>query len=187
MLEEKKLVRESAQWIFYGKVAANFFTCDKILLIGVTVRIAFRRSIDDFVIVLDAAAKYYKVKIVAANLYFRKLTLNDEVVSALEKTLLTSPAAYLNFENSTKKFLDSTALYTWRQEDMFAREPIQRLVICLNTNKAFLVRTCKAHFVLKSLASKRCIFIATDYQWLIEYHIKPILSLGWDYPDPNIF
>ena len=35
---------------------------------GVTLRIAFRRSIDDFVIISDDAAKHYQVKTVEANL-----------------------------------------------------------------------------------------------------------------------
>ena len=115
----KKSVRESAECIFYGKVAVDFFTCDKYLLSAVTLRIAFRRSIDDFVIVSDdAAAKHYKVKIVI--------------------TLLTSPAAYPYFEILTKMFLASTGLHSWKQEDIFAREPTQRLAICLNTNEVFL-------------------------------------------------
>ena len=134
----KNSVRESAECTFYGKVAVDFFTCDKHLLSGVTLRIAFRRSIDDFVIISDDAAKHYKLKIVEANLYVRKMTLNDEVVSAIEKTLLTSPAAYPYFETLTKTFLASTGLHSWKQEDIFAREPIRRLAICLNTNEAFL-------------------------------------------------
>ena len=64
----KNSVRESAECTSYGKVAVDFFTCDKHLLSGVTLRIAFRRSIDDFVIVSDDAAKHCKVKIVEANL-----------------------------------------------------------------------------------------------------------------------
>ena len=81
----KALVRHSAECTFYGKVAVDFFTCDRHLLSGLTFRIAFRRSIDDFVIMSDDAAKHYKVKIVEASLYVRKMTLNDDVVSAIEK------------------------------------------------------------------------------------------------------
>ena len=95
-------------------------------------------SPDDFVIISDDAAKHYKVKIIEANLYVRKMTLNDEVVSAIEKTLLTSPAAYPYFETLTKTFLASTGLHSWKQEDIFARETIRRLAICLNTNETFL-------------------------------------------------
>ena len=32
----------------------------------------------------------------------------------------------------------STGLHSSKQEDIFAREPIRRLAICLNTNEAFL-------------------------------------------------
>ena len=53
----KTLVRQSAECTFYGKIAVDFFTCDRYLLSGVTLRIAFRRSIDDFVIMSDDAAK----------------------------------------------------------------------------------------------------------------------------------
>ena len=134
----KNSVRESAEFTFYGKVAVDFFTFDKHLLSGATLRIAFRRSIDDFVIVSDGAAKHYKLKIVEANLYVRKMTLNDEVVSAIEKTLLTSPAAYPYFKTLTKTFLASTGLHSWKQEDIFAREPIRRLDNCLNMNEDFL-------------------------------------------------
>ena len=66
------------------------------------------------------------------------MTLNDDVVSAIEKTLLSSPASYLYLEIITKTFLASTGLQSWKQEDVFSREPIRRLAICLNTNESFL-------------------------------------------------
>ena len=66
------------------------------------------------------------------------MTLNDDVVSAIEKTLLSSPASYPYLETITKTFLASTGLQSWKQEDVFTREPIRRLAICLNTNEAFL-------------------------------------------------
>ena len=59
----KELVKKSAESAFYGKVAVDFFTCDRHLLSGVTFRIAFRRFIDDFVLMSDDAAKHYKVEI----------------------------------------------------------------------------------------------------------------------------
>ena len=134
----KILVGQSAECTLYGKVAVDFFTCDRHLLSGVTLQISFRRSIDDFVIISDDAGKSYKVKIIEANLYVRERTLNDEVISAIEKTLLSSPASYPYLETITKIFLASTDLQSWKQEDVFSREPIRRLAICLNTNEAFL-------------------------------------------------
>ena len=52
---------------------------------GVTLQTSCRRSINDFVVVSDDAGKSFKEKIIEANLYVRKMTLNDDVVSAIEK------------------------------------------------------------------------------------------------------
>ena len=79
----KLLARQSAECTFYGKIVLDFFTCDRHLLSDVTLRIAFRSSVDDFVIMSDDAAKQNKVKTVEANLYVRKLTLNDTNVFTL--------------------------------------------------------------------------------------------------------
>ena len=65
---KKSLVRQSNECTFYGMVAVDLFTCDRHPMSGVTLRIAFRRSIDDFVIMSDDAAKHYKVKNVEAKI-----------------------------------------------------------------------------------------------------------------------
>ena len=128
----------SAEQQYYGRVAVDFFTCDRHLLNGVTLRIAFRRSPDDFIVFSDVAAKHYKVHIVEANLYVRKMTVNDNVITSIERTLLKSPAIYPYFETLSKTFLASTGQWGWKQEDIFAREPIRRMAICMATNEAFV-------------------------------------------------
>ena len=56
-------VRRSAQLTMYGKIATDFFSCEKHLTSRVTLRISFRRSQDDFAIVSEDGAKHYKIKI----------------------------------------------------------------------------------------------------------------------------
>ena len=85
----------------------HFFTCDRYLLSGFTLGICFRRSIDNFSLISDDAGKSYKLKMTQVNLYVRKMTLYDDVVAAIEKTLLSSPASYLYLETITKTFLSS--------------------------------------------------------------------------------
>ena len=97
----------------------------------------------------DDAAKHYKVEIVEANLYVRKMTMDDDVVSAIEKSLLTSPASYPYLVFLTKTFLASTGLHSWKQEDIFARELIRRLAICLNTNEHFLGNNRQNQFIFR--------------------------------------
>ena len=66
------------------------------------------------------------------------MTLNNDVISAFDKTLLSSPASSPYLDTITKTFLVSTGLQSWKQEHVFCREPIRRLAICLNTNQEFL-------------------------------------------------
>ena len=61
----------------------------------------------------EDASKHYKVKIVEANFYVRKMSLNNDVVLAIEKTLHTSPASCPYLETLTKTFLASTGLHSW--------------------------------------------------------------------------
>ena len=46
----------------------------------------------------------------------RKMTLNDDVVSAIEKTLLKGPASYPYL---SKTFLAAAGSHSWKQEDIF--------------------------------------------------------------------
>ena len=80
-------VRRSAQITMYGKIATDFFSCEKHLASGVHLRISFQRSQDDFTIISEDGAKHYKIKIDEANLFVRKMTVSDNVVGAIEKTL----------------------------------------------------------------------------------------------------
>ena len=84
------IVKGLAEFTFYGKVTVDFFTCDKHLLSVVTLCIAFRSPIDDFVIVSDDNTKHYKVKIVETYLYVCKTTVNKEGVSVIERIMLTN-------------------------------------------------------------------------------------------------
>ena len=92
------------------KIAAYYFvTCEWHLLSGMTLQIASRQSLDDCVTVSDNAAKYHKVKTIEANLSARKMTSNVDVVSAIEKNLISISASYSYLETTTKKFLATMA------------------------------------------------------------------------------
>ena len=135
---QRELVRESREIWFYGPTGVDFFTCDKHLLSGVTLRLSYRRSHEDFLIISEDAAKHYKLQILEANLYVRKMTVTDHVLSAIESTLLKTPANYPYQEEITKTFLATAGQRSWQQEDIFAREPVRQIIIALNTNNAFL-------------------------------------------------
>ena len=58
----KELIRESKEVSFFGPADVDFVTCDKHLLIGVTLKISYRRSLEDFLIISEDAAKHYSLK-----------------------------------------------------------------------------------------------------------------------------
>ena len=133
--ERKALVSQSVEATFIGKPACDILTCDKHLLSGVTLRFSFRRSSNEFV-TKEAAAKNYKVKIVQANLYVRKMTITDNVLGAHEKQLMKTPAVYGFTEVLPRAFLATTGVQSWRQEDVFSKEPVRRMIIAMTTNQA---------------------------------------------------
>ena len=135
---QRELVRESREIWFYGPAGVEFFTCDKHLLSGVTLRLSYRCSHEDFLIISEDAAKHYKLQILEANLYVRKMTVTDHMLSAIESTLLKTPANYPYQEEITKTFLATAGQRSWQQEDIFAREPVRQIIIAFNTNIAFL-------------------------------------------------
>ena len=131
-------MRESEQITLYGKLAVDFFSGEKHLLSGVTLRLSFRRSQDDFVTISETAAKNYKVKIDEANLFIRKMTVSGNVFGAIEKTLLKTPALYRYNGVITKTFLTTAGQRSWKHEDIFTKEPIRRLFVALCRSNAFI-------------------------------------------------
>ena len=133
----KALVADSLECSLLGKPASDILTCDKHLLSGVTLRISFRRSPNDFTVISDSN-KHYRVKIVEANLYVRKMTVTDHVLSAIEKTLLKTPAVYRYTEVLPRTFLATAGIRSWSQEDIFSKEPVRRMIIAMSTNQSYL-------------------------------------------------
>lgn len=121
-----------------GKVAADFFNCDKHLLNGVTLRISFLRARPDFCLISEEDAKHYKIVVTEANLYCRKMTVADHVVSAIEKVLSKTPATYRYTEVLPKVFLMTRGILSWSQEDVFNKEPVRRFAIAMCLNNAFV-------------------------------------------------
>ena len=69
------------------------------------------------------------------------MTVSDVVVSAIEKTLLKTPAMYRYNEVISKTFLALRGQQLWKHEDIFTREPIRRLIIAFCTSTGFNGKT----------------------------------------------
>ena len=90
----EEATRESAVIHLYGRLSVDFFTCDKLLLPGVPLRIRLIRAHNDFVVISEGAAKHYTIKIHDASLYARKMTVDAAVLESIERVLLNTRAMY---------------------------------------------------------------------------------------------
>ena len=79
--------RESAEMSFIRRFASDFFPCDRYLISGVTLIISFLRNRPEYALIYDDETKDSKIQILQANLYVRKMTVGDNVYSAIETTL----------------------------------------------------------------------------------------------------
>ena len=66
------------------------------------------------------------------------MTLTDHVLSAIEKTLLKTPAVYRYTEVLPRNFLATAGIRSWSQEDIFSKEPVRRMIIAMSTNQSYL-------------------------------------------------
>ena len=105
----KALFANSQENYFIGKPAIDILTCDKDLLSGVPLQISFGRSTNDSAVISESN-KHYKIKLVEANLYVRKMTIADLVLTATEKTLLKTRAVYRYTEVLPRTFLATTGI-----------------------------------------------------------------------------
>ena len=144
-MARKALVANSQENYFIGKPVSDILTCDKHLISGVTLRISFTRSTNDFAVISESN-KHYKVKIIEANLYVRKMTIADHVLTAIEKTLLKTPTVYRYTEVLSRTFLATTGIRSWSHEDIFSKEPVRRMIIAMATNQAYLGTNCTNPF-----------------------------------------
>ena len=73
----KLLLRESNVLNLYGKIAVDFFGCEKHLLNAVTLLLSFLRSPENFALIHENENKTYKIQFQEANLYVKNYLRNN--------------------------------------------------------------------------------------------------------------
>ena len=66
------------------------------------------------------------------------MTVSDNVLGAIEKIFLKTPAMYRYTEVISKAFLATAGQQSWKQEDIFMKEPIRRLTVAMCRSDAFI-------------------------------------------------
>ena len=66
------------------------------------------------------------------------MTVTDFVLSSIEKTLLKTPAKFNYIKVLPRTFLATFGVQSWRQEGVYAREPVRRMILAMSSITAYL-------------------------------------------------
>ena len=128
-----------------GRIHADLFTQDKLLLDNVSLRMRFVRSKDSFALLALAPAgdgegqevEKYRVKITHASFFVRKVKVNPAIVLAQAKALQTATAKYPVKRVVLKVFSVPKSNLNIVQDNIFLTQKPNRLVIALVDSRAF--------------------------------------------------
>ena len=135
----KRTLNADYRQCFYGALYVDFFTCERLLLPNVTMRVKLYRAASEFSLtsLADDADKNFCAVIEKASLFVRKVTVTESVKVSIERALLKSPARYPYVESLCKSFIIQTGQNSFVKESIFGTEPIRRLTLCMVANKDF--------------------------------------------------
>ena len=120
----------------FGKIACDFLSCDKHLLSSVALDCHLDVLLTILLSYLKMQLNTTRFQIIEANLYVRKMTVTDYVLSSIKKILLKNPANYNYIKVVPKIFLATAGVQSWRQEDVFAKQPVRRMIVAMSINEA---------------------------------------------------
>jgi hypothetical protein len=129
--------RESGVCNFITPLSIDFFTCDKLILPHVELRLKLVRAADSFCIISNDAGVTYSAKVIDAQLIVRKLKVADNVHLAIHKTLQSSPAQYHFLETVTRTYVVPANQSNFNKEAIMGNEPVRRLAIAIAPNASF--------------------------------------------------
>ena len=104
MLRSVKLsLRPRTSWNYLVKNLCDFLSFEKHLISGVIIRLTFRPSLYDFVVISEHAAKHYKFQIIEKNLYVRKKDDCDWLCSLMDRKNFAKETGHLQLHRSSAK------------------------------------------------------------------------------------
>ena len=114
-----------------------YFFQDRYLLNGVNLKMKFHRSKNSFCLLTPTPANNYRVKIVDAALYVRKVVVSSQVALSLVKMLQTVTAKYPLRRVEVKTFSIPRGNQSFTRENLFLGHIPQHVVIGMVDNTAF--------------------------------------------------
>ncbi|XP_078250549.1 uncharacterized protein F54H12.2-like [Pogona vitticeps] len=127
----------SKKWDLMGPLHNELFFQEKMLLNGVDVKIKLTRSKDMFCLLSGDAGEHYKVDILNASLFVKRVKVSPGVRIGHAEALLTSNAKYPIERVGMKVFSIPAGSLVCNQENLFLGQLPKQLVITFVDNEAF--------------------------------------------------
>ena len=139
----KAMAARSRVMDLMGRVHADLFHQDKYMLSHVDVRIKFARSKDAFVLMTNTVPeganqrRQYRVELVDAALYVRKVRIAPAVALAHAKTLEKANAVYPITRTMMRVFSAPAGAFSFQEDNLFVDRLPNKLVVGFVRSEAF--------------------------------------------------
>ena len=133
--ERSKNIADDQVVTLYGRLAIDFFQCEKMLMPGTRIRLKLIRSRPNFYML--SANPNVSLKIQDCSLFTRRVALNENYFQILKMQLSNMPASYNFMETIARTFIIPSRQNLFIQENVFNNAPIRRIAIAMNTNSSF--------------------------------------------------
>ena len=160
-------------YFFFGKLAVDLFSCEKLLVPKCLLRIKLIKNTTDFFLKWCGDPKIDKddagnpvkppqpgtfgVKFTKASLLSRQMLVAENVYSSIERALMKSPARYSYTETEAKTFIVPSGQNSFVKENIFNNRPIRSLAIAMNTNESFNGKLMTSPFHYRDFGLQRLI------------------------------
>ena len=129
-------INTSEPLFYFGKLAIDFFSTNKMLYPGNRLNIRLVKNLPDFV-VQNADVNKYGIRFNRVSLYVRQHEVSEHVHMALSSQLARQPASYYYMSQIAKTFIIPQGQNERVEENIFNSKPIRTLGIAMNTNANF--------------------------------------------------
>lgn len=136
-IERANLTRGSRKLDLLGHLHTDLFFQEKLLLNGVDIKIKLTRNKDPFCLMTDDADSNYKLQILSASLFVKKVRVSPGVRLGHAEALLTCNAKYPVDRVSMKVFSIPRGSRVTNQENLFLGQLPKQVIIGLVDNDAF--------------------------------------------------
>lgn len=128
-------INDNVGLTMYGRLAIDFFQCEKLLLPNTKLRLKLIRSRPNFYMV--SPNPYVTLKVVDCSLFTRRVVVSEVYHQTMKYELTHVPASYNFMETLARTFIIQARQNQFIQENIFNNAPIRRIAIAMNTNSAF--------------------------------------------------